>query len=124
MEVLIHYLNGNDLSIQNHYAQKEYRNDIIIEIDKLFYEVYFYVEGSIEYELTNEGFFSLPGLIVLDEISNEKILNSINKLIDYKYFEHFVGKKEFPLKSRFIDRWYVNDLSFDKSVKGVTYKLR
>jgi hypothetical protein len=49
MEVIIHFLNGNDLSIQSHYQLKSYRDDIVVEIDKLFYEVYFYTDGNMKY---------------------------------------------------------------------------
>ena len=46
MSVIIHFLNGNDESIKNHYFQKEYRNDIFLEIHGNFYEVYFLAEES------------------------------------------------------------------------------
>ena len=60
--------------------KRSYRDDIIIEISGLFYEVYFFADGSIKYEMTKDGFFSFPGMIVLDEIIHEKILLSINSL--------------------------------------------
>jgi hypothetical protein len=93
MSVIIHFLNGNDQAIENHYLQKEYRNDIIIEIDAKFHEVYFFVADSLEFEMTKDGFFSLPGLIILDEICNEKIYAAINGLIDIGYFEKFIGSQ-------------------------------
>ena len=46
MSITIFFLNGNDESIQNHYSQKGYRNDVVVKINSRFYEVYFYEEGS------------------------------------------------------------------------------
>lgn len=123
MNVVIYFLNGNDSEAESHYRQKEYRNDVIVEIDNLFYEVYFFVYDSLEYELTNDGFFSFPGIIILDEISNEKIYTAINKLIDYNYFTNFIGHKAFPVNKRFMDRWYLNTHNY-KSENFSTYKLR
>lgn len=111
MDILVHFLNGTDEAINNHYAQKEYRDDIIVEIENLFYEVYFYVDGTLIYEFTDAGFFSLPGLIILDEISYDKIIHCLKELVNYKYFEHFKGSPAFPIKKRFIDKWYLNELS-------------
>lgn len=112
MSILIHFLNGNDLSIQNHYYEKEYRNDIVIEMENKFYEVYFFTETALKYEMRKDGFFSLPGLIILDEITHDKIINAISKLSEMRYFELFIGKDKSLLNSRFINLWYENDLSF------------
>lgn len=112
MSILIHFLNGNDLSIQNHYLEKEYRNDIVIEIESKFYEVYFFTETALKYEMRKDGFFSLPGLIILDEVTNDKIINAISMLSQMKYFEIFIGKDKSLLHSRFLNLWYENDVSF------------
>lgn len=109
MKARIHFLNGNDQSIQDHYRQKGYRDDIILEIDELFYEIYFYIEGNITYEVKN-GFFSFPGLIILEDITNERIYSAVNQLLDLNYFNYFVGQKIFPLNTRFQDLWYSNNL--------------
>jgi len=111
MSVFIHFLNGVDLSTQNHYYEKEYRNDVIIEIENFFYEVYFFTEAALNYEMRNDGFFSLPGIIILDEISNDKIFNAVDKLVDLKYFDAFKGKDRSILNSRFLHTWYENNLS-------------
>jgi hypothetical protein len=124
MSIIIHFLNGNNISIQNHYQQKEYRDDVVVEIDGLFYEVYFFVEGIMKYEMTNDGFFSFPGLIVLDEINNDKIYTAIDKLIDLHYFDHFIGKEKFPLNNRFNQGWYENELTTFKPENVSSYKLR
>ena len=115
MAILVHFLNGNDLPIQNHYYEKEYRNDIVIEIENKFYEVYFFTETALKYEMRKDGFFSLPGLIILDEITHDKIINAISKLSEIRYFEVFIGKDKSLLNSRFINLWYENDLSFTTS---------
>ncbi len=123
MDLIIHFLNGNDLSIQNHYNQKGYRDDIIVEIDRRYYEVYFYIEGNIRYEMKHD-FFSFPGLIVLDDITIEKIYSSLNQLIDLKYFDYFKGNDLFPLNRRFQDTWYSNGLEIRQSYKTCSHKLR
>jgi len=124
MEVKIHFLYGNDLATQSHYQQKEYRDDIVIEIDDLFYEVYFFVKWAIEYEMRKDGFFTFPGIIILEEITNDNIYNAIDELINYKYFDYFVGKDKFPLNDRFINSWYSNDLSLREPHTECFYKLR
>src|ERR1700739_4554649 len=123
MNVIIHFLNGNDLAIQDHYREKEYRTDVIVQIGSLYYEVYFFVFDSLQYELTKDGFFSFPGLIVLDEITNSKIYAAIDQLIDHKYFEAFIGKKDFPLNNRFLNSWYLNHQSAFSLEKTFQYRL-
>ena len=123
MTVIIHFLNGNDIEMEIHYRQKEYRNDVILEINGLFYEVYFFVYDSFKYELTQDGFFSLPGIIVLDEISNKKIYTAINSLIDHNYFDNFIGQNTMPINSRFMDRWYLNNFNYTLDRRS-TYNLR
>ena len=108
-------MNGNDKSIEDHYSQKEYRNDTILEIHGKFYEVYFFVSDSLEYEMRKDGFFSLPGLIILDEISNEKIYTALNYLIDIGYFDSFTPYNEIPINKTFANKWYED--------KGLPFKL-
>lgn len=107
MEVSVHFLNGNSASMELHYSQKEYRDDVIVEIDKRFYEVYFWDAGAIQNEMTNEGFFSFPGMIILDEISSEKILNAISILTRKGFFDYFSGNEIMPVNNRFGHRWYL-----------------
>ena len=123
MEVIIHFLNGNDVSLQNHYTHKGYRDDIIVEISGLYYEVYFYVDGNMHYEMRYD-FFSFPGLIVLDVITNEKIFSSLRQLIDLKYFDYFIGKDVFPLNKRFQDVWYYYKLDQREASEIYKCKLR
>jgi hypothetical protein len=123
MAVIVHFLNGNDISIENHYAQKEYRNDILVEIDKVFFEVYFFTAGVLEYEMRNDGFFSLPGLIILDEISTGKIYNSIEKLFHIGYFKRLTGTEEDFVANRFINEWYEDKSAFLNSVIKSSYRL-
>lgn len=117
MSVIIHFLNGNDESIKNHYFQKEYRNDIFLEIHGNFYEVYFFVADTLEFEMKKDGFFSLPGLIILDEITNEKIFSSINYLIDSGYFENFVPLKKIDINKTFANKWYNN--TFQLNIENI-----
>lgn len=124
MSIKIHFLNGNDESIQNHYLQKEYRNDIVIEVDGKFYEVYFFVADSLEYEMKKDGFFSLPGLIILDEVCNEKIYTAVNYLVDIGYFDSFVASNEMSLNKTFSNKWYENKSSHYKSENISSYVLR
>jgi len=123
MAVYIHYLNGNDISIQNHYLEKEYRNDIEIEIDGLFYEVYFFTKDALEYEMTKDGFFSLPGMIILEEITNEKIILAIENLLDTGYFTCFKGYKSLISLEKFSNRWYSNTPFGFKIENVFSYKI-
>ncbi|MES2559353.1 MAG: hypothetical protein V4590_06410 [Bacteroidota bacterium] len=119
MEVNVHFLNGNSPAMQQYYAHKNYRDDVIIQINKLFYEVYFYTEASMDKEIGEKGFFSLPGLIMLNEINNNEIYSAIDGLIELGYFDCFKGKTEFPIKNRFADKWYEGEEhSFDFKESG------
>lgn len=112
----IYFLNSNTLEIENHYFDKEYRDDIIIEIKGLYYEVYFFTKDALEYEMTKDGFFSFPNMIILEEITTEKIINSVTYLNHKGFFDRFKGEKELNQRRRFIHGWYANELStFDES---------
>lgn len=114
MRLVIYFLNGTDKRINEYYLEKEYRDDIVVELNDLYYELYFYTPDSLEYEMTNEGYFSLPGLIILDEISIGKIKKSIINLLNKGYFGRFKGKRKLSQENRFIHDWYSNELlSYD-----------
>jgi hypothetical protein len=115
IKLTIHFLNGNDNLTQAHYYQKEYRNDIIVEINSLFYEIYFYTSNAIDYEITDQGFFSYPGIIILDEITTDKIFVAVEKLYEKSYFKWFKGSLSMPIESSFIQNWLLNRISFDTS---------
>lgn len=112
MATTIHFFNGTDNNIENHYFQKEYRDDIIVENNGKFYEVYFFTKDALEYEMNKDGFFSLPGLIIVEEITLSKLLSSINYLLKIKYFDQFTGYNENPINNRFTKRWYEERGSF------------
>ena len=117
MQVVIHFLQGNSIDIQTHYLTKDYRDDVVIEIDNLFYEVYFFTRSLLTYEMTGDGFFALPGMIILEEISHENILASINYLVKIKYFEFLKGEHELDLHKRALSNWYLNEpFIFDKEL--------
>jgi hypothetical protein len=109
MTIKIYFYNGTSAATASHYFQKEYRNDIIVEIEGLFYEVYFFTKDALEYEMRNDGFFSLPGIIILDEISTDKILNAIEHLSKINFFSSFTGHYESPINNRFVKQWYLNE---------------
>jgi hypothetical protein len=125
MKAFVHFLNGDNLELQNHYFQKEYRNDIVVEINRIYYEVFFFTKDSLEYEMRKDGFFSLPGIIILDEISNEKILNSVDYLVDIHYFDVFKGYTTLDfLSNRFANRWYENEALNFTFEHAYSYKLK
>lgn len=105
MPVILHFTAGNNLSSEFHYLEKGYRNDIIVEINGRFYPVYFFLEDTLKYEMTDLC-FSFPGLIILNEISSDKIIYSIIYLYDLGYFSHFTGYDSIPLNSDFQHSWY------------------
>lgn len=106
----IYFFNGRNDDIDRYYFDKEYRDDIIVEISGVFYELYFFTKDSLEYEMTKEGYFSLPGLIILDKINTNTILTAIRKLKNIKYFTRLQGYDELSQEKRFIHNWYVNEL--------------
>ena len=87
----IYFLNGNTPEIEYHYLEKEYRNDVIVEIEGLLYDLYFFTIDALQYKMTKDGFFSLSGMIILDEISTENIKKSILTLYERKFF--FINSK-------------------------------
>jgi hypothetical protein len=125
MSIVIHFLNGNDESIRQHYLDKEYRNDIEVEIDGTFFEVYFFTKDALEYEMRKDGFFSLPGIIILDEITTEKVIRSIDFLEQAGYFDRFTGYKQpFSARDRFVHKWYSNTQADFSAENAYSYTLR
>lgn len=118
MKLIVHLINGNNPEIENHYFQKEYRNDVIVQLNELFYEVYFFTRDSLNYEMTNDGFFSMPGIIILEEICLKRILTSIENLAALGFFDNFIGKNSLEINARFLNKWYLNvsDLNNENTV--------
>jgi hypothetical protein len=115
MSFTIHFLNGNDQNIQFHYSEKGYRNDIIVQINDTYYEVYFHTKDDLTYEMTDDG-FSMPGLIILEGIHHDKIVKSIKNLHDIGYFNWFVGSDKMQFEKQFMSKWYINEMStYDKN---------
>jgi hypothetical protein len=118
MNITVHFLAGIDQETEDHYSMKEYRDDVIVEINNEFFEVYFFTKDSLEFEMTNGGFFSFPGMIILDEIGIEKIKLSILKLEKLGFFEKFKGSQKIDQSARFSHSWYINELThFDDNTR-------
>jgi len=43
----IYFLNRRNKKIDEYYNEKEYRDDIIVELNDLFYELYFFTRDSL-----------------------------------------------------------------------------
>lgn len=123
MSLIIHFLNGNNTKIENHYFEKEYRNDIIVESNGKYYEVYFFTQDALTYEMTIEGYFGLPGLIILDQITTDKIKKSIFELERKGFFKRFSGMGQLNQEVRFIHNWYVNKLSLSNMNDMISEEL-
>lgn len=104
----IYFLNSNTTEMEIHYSEKEYRDDIVVEIGNTFYEVYFFTKEALEYEMTKDGFFSLVGIIILEDISTKNIIKSIQELHKKGFFSSFKGEKDFNPHKRFMHNWYLN----------------
>jgi len=119
MSATIYFLNGDTPELEGHYYEKEYRDDIVVEINKVFYEVYFFTQDSLIREFRLDGFFAMPGLIVLDVMKKETIITSIKYLLQVGFFDSFKGyDKSTILTSNFSMQYYVNkavELSFDNA---------
>jgi hypothetical protein len=115
MKITVYFLHGNSEEKQLHYKFKERRTDIIAEVDGIFHEVYFFVEEVLRYEMRKDGFFSYPGLIIVEELTTENILNAIENLADMGYFDLFKGYSSLPEEGRFISKWYMEGTSFKGS---------
>jgi hypothetical protein len=108
MKINVYFLHGNSKEMQIHFKEKECRTDIVVEIDGIFYEVYFFTDGVIRYEMRMDGFFTFPGLIIVDQLTTETILNAIEKLADMGYFSSFTGYTSLPEEVRFLRHWYAD----------------
>jgi len=106
--IKVYFLQGNSPEIEWYYADKEYRHDVFVEKDNLFYDVHFFTQSSLTYEMTRSGFFSLPGLIVLDDISKESIIRAIVELSKFHFFEKLKGLPYLDQSESFIYLWYKN----------------
>ena len=118
----LHFLSGNSKHIQNYYFEKEYRDDVIVELDNLFYEVNFFTLESLNYEGNQNG-FGLPGIIILDEITDEKIVLAVKNLITIKYFDFFKGETQLNLYKNSLNMWYLNGPFIFKKEDIVTRQI-
>jgi hypothetical protein len=116
---VIYFFNGRNQEIEEYYLEKEYRDDIVVELNGMFYELYFFTQDSLEYEMTKEGYFSFPGLVILETVSTEKIRIAILNLEKKGYFNRLNGMKELSQEKRFIHNWYINELPLFDSNKLV-----
>ncbi len=124
MKIRLHFLHGNTRELELHYDQKSYRHDVIVEINGLFYEVYFFMYTEMGYEMSNDGYFSFPGLILLDEISTPKIITAVRQLATNGYFDAFKGHKELPLNDdRFMHRWYITGKDSTKDMATIALDI-
>lgn len=114
-KLTIYYLNGNDLLMESHYLDKGYRDDVLIKIQESFYEVYFFTADALEYEMTRDGYFSLPGMIILEEITTDKITIALKQLVERGYFNHLNKLTDFDESLRFSASWYNPVVKFDHS---------
>jgi len=112
MADFVHFLNGLSTELESHYKEKEYRMDVIVELNSKYFETYFFTQRALEYEMTKDGFFSLPGMIVLDEISYEKIIFTLRHLIKAGYFDYYKGYSVFPKNNTYMHKWYMNKIEF------------
>lgn len=101
MNATIHFLTGNTQAVQRYYEEHGFRDDIVIELNRYYFEVYFYTPSAVEREMRNKEILMMPGLILMDAISNNKIYAAIDFLIESGYFAAFKGTSEFPLNKRF-----------------------
>jgi hypothetical protein len=99
--------------LEDYYQHKEYRNDIIVEKSELYYEVHFFTQSALEYEMTKDGYFALPGLIILDNITTSNIKNSLLMLDEKGFFENLKGMKSLSYEKRFMHAWYFNEFFFN-----------
>ena len=117
MPATIYFFNGDNPEIEAHYYEKEYRDDIVVEIDNTFYEVYFFTRASLVREMLHGSYFSMPGLIILEEMKKEAIIGSLKFLLNIGFFDPFKGyTRSTILTSKFWDRLYVkksNPYSFE-----------
>lgn len=107
MKATVHFFSGTDALTESHYNEKEYRHDIMVEIDGLYYEVYFITEGSINNEMLMGGFISYPGLIVVEDINYETIILAIKFLIGKGYFSYFKGSSICDINNTFMHRLHI-----------------
>lgn len=103
----IYFLNGNTPEMVHHYFMKEYRDDVMVEIDGLFYELYFFTSDRLGDELRKDTFFSLIGLVILGEITTERIITAIKDLRKRGFFDRFKGENTFNPNKRFAYDWYI-----------------
>ncbi len=108
--MIIYFLSDNSVEIENYYTEKEYRDDIVLKINEQFYEVYFYTKDALEYEMTKDGFFAFPGMIILDIITTEKIITAVRELQKRGFFKRLKGLDNLNQLHRFVHDWYVNEI--------------
>lgn len=105
-EYRIIYMMGKTLDYEEYFRQKGYRDDIFIEIGQDLFEVYFFLYDTLEYEMMLDGYCSYPGLIIIDDITSEKIEIAVKGLYKFGFFDYL--KPFDSTKGRFRDRIWIN----------------
>jgi hypothetical protein len=71
-------------------ASKGYRGDCKVELpDKRVFSVYFYDPIRLQQDLAYEKMIAEVGLIVIDELTRERMEDAVVKLWQNGYFENF-----------------------------------
>ena len=76
----------------------------MVEINGIYYELYFITDGSIANEMERGGFISYPGLIVVEDINYETIMLAIKFFLWKGYFDYFKGSRVRDINKTFMHR--------------------
>lgn len=101
-KVRIYCLDNSDLT-EVESKDKGYRNDIYVCLGENYYKIYIYdivrLQQDFETEFEEYGFYSIdPNLILVNEVSNDEIIYTIEKIVRQQYFEKLkpLGEEEVP----------------------------
>ena len=121
------YVEDNSKNMQDESFQKNYRNDVYVKIDNKFYNVSIITINRLKDEVKetfkNESFYFTPNnLVIVKEVTNDCIIESIKSLYAKNYF---VGCKECEI----IDNSIVYNLSkeekkvYEKNSFDITFPI-
>ena len=121
------YVEDNSKNMQDESFQKNYRNDVYVKIDNMFYNVSIITINRLKDEVKetfkNESVYCTPNnLVIVKEVTNDCIIESIKSLYAKNYF---IGCKECEI----IDNSIVYNLSeeekkvYEKNSFDITFPI-
>ena len=98
MKFKIYVQDSSELTDQ-YFIMKEYRNDILLKVDSLYYALSFMTPDLIKQETSCEDFYYIKNLFPIQEVSLKEIIKTITKNVNLGYYEDLKPETNVDIKT-------------------------